>query len=211
MFCKNCGKELLSNEKYCSNCGKLVTLENYSYTNNKTTIDKKSKGKITGIIPGIVLIIVLILFGSLIQFSTKDIVNIEQVLDVNQYYKSSTETISMDDLIKLKGEPEERQNWNYTTSTNTKIPLTTLSYENYTYDYIFKDNMLIRININKDIQFNSQNDLFTMFNLTKHDITTINNTGSSIRIYDTSVPDLWCGIDDNTIKWIKITFIKDIF
>ena len=42
MFCKNCGKELLSDEKYCSGCGKSVLSEQISYTNGKN--EKKDKG-----------------------------------------------------------------------------------------------------------------------------------------------------------------------
>ena len=41
MFCKNCGKELLSDEKYCSGCGKSVLSEQISYTNGQTA--KKDK------------------------------------------------------------------------------------------------------------------------------------------------------------------------
>ena len=211
MFCKNCGKELLSDEKYCSGCGKLVSLEQSSYTDDKITKKKKNKGKITGIVPGIILIIVLILFGLLIESSTKDVIHIEQILDVNKYYKSAGETISIDDLIELNGTPEQKEDWNYTINEQKSIPLTTLYYNNSTYEYVFHNNNLVRININKNIKFNSQNDIFYMFNLSKHDITQIKNTGSTIRIYDSSVPDFWCGYNGKNIEWIKITYDTNIF
>ena len=61
MFCKNCGKELLSDEKYCSGCGKSVLSEQISYTNGQTAKKDKGKGKITGIVPGLILIVFIVL------------------------------------------------------------------------------------------------------------------------------------------------------
>lgn len=147
----------------------------------------------------------------LIESSTKDVIHIEQILDVNKYYKSAGETISINDLIELNGTPEQKEDWNYTINEQKSIPLTTLYYNNSTYEYVFHNNNLVRININKNIKFNSQNDIFYMFNLSKHDITQIKNTGSTIRIYDSSVPDFWCGYNGKNIEWIKITYDTNIF
>lgn len=46
MFCKNCGKELLSDEKYCSSCGNSTNSEQIPYANDKTTKKKKIKEKL---------------------------------------------------------------------------------------------------------------------------------------------------------------------
>ena len=174
-------------------------------------MQKENKGKITGIIPGIALIIGLIILFSIVNSTTKNIVHIEEILNVNDFYKNSMETISKEDLISKYGQPEKTENWNYTSSENSAIPLETLSYNNYTYEYIFKDNLLVRININKEIPFNSIKNIYTMFNLTKFDTTQEINTGSAIRIYNTSVPDFWCTIDKQNIKNIKITYKTGIF
>lgn len=206
MFCKNCGKELLSDEKYCSGCGKLVSLEQSSYTNDKITKKKKNKGKIIGIVPGIVLIIVLILFGLLIESSTKDVIHIEPILDVNKYYKSAGETISIDDLIQLNGTPEDKENWNYSVDEHKSIPLTTLYYNNSNYQYIFKDNKLIEIIITNPIKYNSTDDIFKILNLTKHEITKIENGGTYLKIYNSSVPLVWCILDNKMFTTIKITY-----
>ncbi len=206
MFCKNCGKELLSDEKYCSGCGKLVSLEQSSYTDDKITKKKKNKGKITGIVPGIILIIVLILFGLLIESSTKDVIHIEQILDVNKYYKSAGETISIDDLIRLNGAPEDKENWNYSVNEYKSIPLTTLYYNHSNYQYIFKDNKLIEIIITNPIKYNSTDDIFKILNLTKHEITKVENGGTYLKIYNSSVPLVWCILDNKMFTNIKITY-----
>ena len=100
-------------------------------------MQKENKGKITGIIPGIALIIGLIILFSIVNSTTKNIVHIEEILNVNDFYKNSMETISKEDLISKYGQPEKTENWNYTSSENSAIPLETLSYNNYTYEYIF--------------------------------------------------------------------------
>lgn len=177
----------------------------------KKTNSNKTKGKITGIVPGLVLIIGLVFLCVLVNSTTKDIVHIEKILDVNDYYKTSTETLSMEEIITKLGEPEKIEKWEYTKSEAEKIPLETLSYNNYTYEYTFKDNLLVEIAINKKIPYNTIKDIYTMFNLTKYESTQENNTGSAIRILNSSVPDFWCGINDKNLEWIKIRFFNNIF
>lgn len=211
MFCKNCGKELNDNSKFCMHCGTNLE-ENTIHSSNteSTTINKKKKPKIT---VKILLFLMFCMFFSIaIDIAkTQKSNTIEQILDVNQFYKTATQTITVDELIAIYGEPEKREEWNYTNSQNTQIPLLTLFYEDSTYEYVFYDNMLARINIYKPIKFNNENDLFKLFNLTKHDITTIKNINSAIRIYNSSVPDFWCGFKNKTTEWIKITYNNNIF
>ena len=218
MFCKKCGKELTEDEKFCSQCGTSVAEQPTSNNpNNNISNNKKIKKKSSGGIVVIAIIAILLLFyfvGKTISSTANNITSsipINTILDVNSFYKTANKTISTNELISLYGNPEKQEKWNYTRADQTKIPLTTLYYENSTYEYIFHDDMLVRININKNIEFNSQNDIFYMFNLSKHDITQIKNTGSAIRIFNSSVPDFWCGINEKNIEWIKITFISDIF
>ena len=170
-----------------------------------------TKGKITGIVPGIVLIIGIIFMGILIESTTGNTVPIQEILNVNDFYKTATITISKEDLIAKYGQPEKTETWNYTQPDNTKIPLETLYYNNSVYEYIFKDNLLVRININEKIPFNSIDNIYTMFNLTKFETTEEVNTGSAIRIKNTSVPDFWCGINNKNIEWVKITFLNNVF
>lgn len=170
-----------------------------------------TKGKITGIGPGIALIIGIIFIGILVESTTSNIVSIKEILNINDFYKTATTTISKEELVAKYGQPEKTDSWNYTKADNTEIPLETLSYNNSVYEYIFKDNLLVRININEKIPFNSINDIYTMFNLTKFETTKEINTGSAIRIKNTSVPDFWCGINNKNIEWIKITFLNNVF
>lgn len=170
-----------------------------------------TKGKITGIGSGIALIIGIIFIGILIESTTGNIVSTKEFLNVNDFYKTATTTISKEDLIVKYGQPEKTESWNYTKPDNTKIPLETLFYNNSAYEYIFKDNLLVRISINEKIPFNSIKDIYTMFNLTKFETTEELNTGSAIRIKNTSVPDFWCSINNKNIEWIKITFLNDVF
>ena len=99
----------------------------------KNLNSNKTKGKITGIVPGIVLIIGIVFLGMLIDSSTKNVVHIEKILNVNDYYKNSAETLNIEEIINKLGEPETRESWEYPKSEVEKIPLETLSYNNYTY------------------------------------------------------------------------------
>lgn len=175
----------------------------------KKSAYNKTKGKITGIIPGIVLIIGIIFLCILVNSTTKNVVHIEKILDVNDFYKTATETLSEGEIISKYGQPEKADKWSYEKSAQEKIPLETLSYGNY--EYTFKDNLLVEITINQKIPFNTVQDIYTMFNFKKYESTQENNTGSAIRIFNSSVPDFWCGINDKNIEWIKIRFFNNIF
>lgn len=168
-----------------------------------------SKGKITGIGPGIVLILGIIFIGIIIESTTGNTVSTKEILNVNDFYKTAATTISKEELIVKYGQPDNAESWNYTQSDNTKIPLETLYYNNY--EYIFKDNLLVRISINEKIPFNSISDVYKMFHLTKFETTEEINTGSAIRIKNTSVPDCWCGINGKNIEWVRITFLNGVF
>ncbi|MCI9246874.1 MAG: zinc ribbon domain-containing protein [Clostridia bacterium] len=65
MFCIKCGNELNSNDIFCSRCG-----TKQKSTNLTSNVSKK-KGKITGIGPGIILILVIVLIGFFINMTTK--------------------------------------------------------------------------------------------------------------------------------------------
>ncbi len=184
-------------------------MSNVKITNS--TKDKKSKGEITGIGPGIVLIIGIIFLCVLVNSSTKDVSPVNEILNVSDFYKSAVETISKEDLIAKYGQPEKTENWDYKKADGTLIPLETLSYENNEYEYHFKDNQLVRITINKSIPFNSVKDVYKLFAMTKHDSTQENYGGTYLRIYNTSVPDFWCTINNKKLENIRITYKTGIF
>lgn len=137
--------------------------------------------------------------------------NISIILNVNDFYKTAGQTLTVDELQEKIGKPTSTETWNYTKSDGSTKEITTLSYLDSNYDYLFYNNNLVRIDINTNLNFNSIDDIFTMFGLTKYDSTRINNTGTSIRIHNSSVPDFWCNYDDQKIQWVKITFLSEIF
>ncbi len=136
--------------------------------------------------------------------------NIGVVLNVNDFYKTASQTLTIDELQEKIGKSTSTETWNYTKSDGSIKEITTLSYLDSNYEYLFYNNNLVRININTNLYFNSVDDIFTMFGLTKHDSTKISNTGTSIRIYNSSVPDFWCNYDGHKIQWVKITFLSGI-
>lgn len=181
---------------------------NIGITNS--TKDKK-KGKITGIGPGIVLIIGLIILFSIVNSTTKDVVHIDEILNVNDFYKSGAETISKEDLIAKYGQPDRSEAWEYRKADGSLIPLETLSYENINYEYIFKDNQLVRISINKPIPFNTVKDVYKLFAMTKHNITQEDYGVTYLKIYNTSVPEFWCSINNKQLEFVRITYKTGIF
>ncbi len=104
MFCKNCGKELLSDEKYCSSCGNSTNSEQIPYANDKTTKKKKNKGKITGIVPGLLLIMfITIIVGFVNLTSTQTNSNPTNVNeDKNSSNNSKGALITLDEFNKIE-------------------------------------------------------------------------------------------------------------
>ena len=104
MFCKNCGKELLSNEKYCSDCGKSVISEQTSCTNDKTAKRNKSKGKITGIVPGLILIVFIVIIVGFVNLTSTQ--TNSNPTNTNENKNSSTNSngalITLDEFNKIE-------------------------------------------------------------------------------------------------------------
>lgn len=163
--------------------------------------------------------VILILFIIAFVFAFQEIVRnpekyggtTQQILDVNSFYKNAVDTISEEGLVNMIGEPERKEEWTYPKLDNTTLDLVTYSYQNNEFDYIFNNNQLVRISINKKIKYSSEKTIFKLFNLTNHDITTIDNKKTYIKIYNSSVPEVWCGISNGNIEWTRITFVNNIF
>lgn len=114
MICKKCGNELKTEDQFCSKCGTPISNENTQQINNKKktflgienniTLQSKTKNKkktkITGIVPGIVLIIGLIIVFSLISNSTK---TIDSNYSVLKTYISPEEFSNINSIITKCG------------------------------------------------------------------------------------------------------------
>lgn len=95
MYCENCGKEVLENERFCSSCGhKLITeAEDLADNNQKTT--KAFKGKKIKWVIGIVIaiIVVCIAFSAAgggseeYEFEADELAEIINNDDAEQYYE----------------------------------------------------------------------------------------------------------------------------
>lgn len=77
MYCSKCGNELKPNDIFCSKCGTNLknTQINNVTTSNTTTVNQKKKTKITGIGPGIALILFIAIIGFMINATTKNTSN----------------------------------------------------------------------------------------------------------------------------------------
>ena len=77
MYCTKCGNELKQDDVFCSKCGtNLKSAQNNNViTSNTTAVNQKKKTKITGIGPGIALILFIAFIGLMINATTKNTSN----------------------------------------------------------------------------------------------------------------------------------------
>ena len=77
MYCTKCGNELKQDDVFCSKCGtNLKSAQNNNViTSNTTAVKQKKKTKITGIGPGIALILFIAFIGLMINATTKNTSN----------------------------------------------------------------------------------------------------------------------------------------
>ena len=95
---------MVSDEKYCSGCGKLVSLEQSSYTDDKITKKKKNKGKITGIVPGLILIVFIVIIVGFVNLTSTQ--TNSNPTNTNENKNSSTNSngalITLDEFNKIE-------------------------------------------------------------------------------------------------------------
>lgn len=129
--------------------------------------------------------------------------------------------ISKKQLQKMMGEPQEKEEWTY----NYSIPLTTWSYKDHKFEFIFYEDQLIRLNIKsekhntlkgKNFPYKSDDEALRLIGLTSDDVSfsKIIDTGIAKRYTEVNskIYDVWFfGINNNEVETIKITFASGIF
>lgn len=120
-------------------------------------------------------------------------------------------TVSEDELIKMIGEPDRIEEWNYETASMT-YPIRSLSYDGGDYVYEFNNDYLTRIQIFESFHYEDKEDIIEMFGLSRTAKTEIVDTGKAYRAYNCMISDLWCtfGSEQNTIDMTYISY-SDLF
>lgn len=172
--------------------------------NNST---KKGKSNFKTIV--IIFFIIGIIGAIVAGIANSDVSsNSKIILDVNQFYNSKgTNTLTEDQLIKLKGKPKDTEKWKYKVSEKKSYSIKTLSYDNGE-EYSFYKDHLAWIKIEREIKFTSKNNILSMFGLkiTK-DTKKFADTNYALRYNDCGVASFWVqGIEHNTFNWVKIIF-----
>lgn len=150
-----------------------------------------------------ILIIVLCIFVYGCSAPANNNSNVETIIDVTQYFR-----ISPEKLVEMLGEPKEIEEINFDSSNGNTYPMTIYYYDDS--EFLIIDNAVVRLNIYKEMQYNSERDIFKMLS-----ITTTNNTkktadtGVALRYSPVSdnVADLWItNISDKKFNNIKVTY-----
>lgn len=137
----------------------------------------------------------------------------ETILDVKEFYKNNKErTITPEELVNLKGEPINIENWNYEIDKTTSYQIMTYTYESGV-EYNFYNGNLYWILIEKEIKYNSKKSILSMFNLSNNSQTRkIVDNGFTLKYQNCGVYEIWIqGIEKNTFNWVKIKLIDSPF
>lgn len=120
-------------------------------------------------------------------------------------------TVSEKELIKMIGEPDRIEEWNYEVA-NMTYPIRSLFYDGGNYVYEFNNDYLTRIQIFESFHYKDKSDIIEMFGLSRTARTEITDTGKAYRAYNCMINDLWCtfGSEENTIEMTYISY-SDLF
>ena len=127
------------------------------------------------------------------------------ILDVTAFYYGDT-TVSESQLIEIKGEPDEVEEWNYKGRTLT-YPIRTLYYGNFRFN--FHNGILHRISADDlKISFQRNEDLLGMFGLRRHMNSSVTaDTAFAYRVKNAGVYEFWVTLGDgNYISSVRISF-----
>lgn len=167
------------------------------------------------------LILLSLIFTSLTLFACSSGENKEEIQKTSLINVEDYSLISMKQLKKKMGKPQEIEEWIY----NDTIPLTTVSYKDHRFEFIFYDDQLIRVTLNSEKYNNSKGKSFSytsdaeglhLLGLTTDDVDFAKkkNTGVARRYTEVNekIYDVWfCDIHDEKVDTIKVTFASGIF
>lgn len=155
----------------------------------------------------LILLICLFMFGC----STSGENSNNSVLDVTQFNK-----VSKEELMEILGEPVEVEEWNFDSANGNTYPVTTYFYgDDKEYEFLVIDDVVVRLNILREIQFNSEKGLLRTLGVTNFEKTTkIADTGFALRFSPVSeeIAEIWItNIKDKKFDNAKITYDLNYF
>lgn len=217
-------KEIITQEEFEKKKQELLSNNiNKNAQINSNTLNKEIEEKKKISVGKIILIIFVILLCSefirAIQKSFSEIQNTssnsqsyEVIFNANDYYNADrTNTVTIEELKAIKGEPLKIENWNYEINETTSYPITSVYYSNNE-EYCFYNEHLAWILLENEISYKNKNSIIKMFGLEENSLTQKTaDTGYALKYENCGVACLWIqGIENNTFNWAKIIYI-DIF
>lgn len=188
-----------------------------SWLSSKVTKrDSRRKGKITLYL--FMSSIVLLVAGIIVNANepkpvTDRVVNTKAentIIDATKFSR-----ISPEELIKLMGEPESKEEVDYKLSETRSYDATYYIYEDSKYEFIVIDNEVVRFTYNGDHRDKNDNDeaLFDSFKISPGpNVKKVADTPSATRfqMVNDKISDFWVSFwDDNTVY--KVTYNMNYF
>lgn len=187
---------------------------------------KKKMSLFTKVIIGFLIFLMFGVIGAVSSINGTSEKNISEkeefspiIVDVNQFAK-----ISSEELIKIFGEPTEKEKINYSSPNGKKYKTTYYRYnkEGYCFEFLLIDNKVVRFNLITDyfetkepIKYKNEKDIFNMFGISPNEnLSKIADTGSALRYSPVSdkVGEVWIPmIENQSMNLIKITFDLNYF
>jgi len=136
----------------------------------------------------------------------------EVIFNANDYYNiDKTNTVTIEELKAIKGEPLRIENWDYEINGTTSYQITSVYYSNNE-EYCFYNEHLAWILIENKMSYKNKNTILKMFGLEVNSATQKTaDTGYALKYENCGVSCLWIqGIENNTFNWVKIIYL-DIF
>jgi hypothetical protein len=133
---------------------------------------------------------------------------IEQIIDATQFSR-----ITPEELISILGEPDSKDESDYTGPSGS-YDSTFYIYDDGKFEFMVIDNNVVRFTYNgKKSEFNSEEDLFNIFNIdTGPNLIKVNDTPGAIRfqMVNDKIADVWVSFGDDHATY-KITYNINYF
>lgn len=126
------------------------------------------------------------------------------IVDVSKFFR-----ISDSELVKLLGEPETKDTWNFSSPNGNKYKATTYEFEEGNKEFMVIDNKVVRFTyLANELEYTSDDDLFKQLGVSPSTDMKKSVAGVSTKFNSVTdkVPEIWVTIIDNKIEEIKVTY-----
>lgn len=206
-------KKLLSDSKTPST-DPLETsqLEKHMESTTLKTTKKKGHGCLISVLVFLVVIIAISI-ASYNEYAGTQTQSNTPIFDATIFKVTDGDTwrpMTESEVISIVGKPECVDEWNYDRSDiGLTYPIRSLSYNNGSTVYEFNNDALVRIQILSPIAYTKKGQILDLFGLQKYSNSEVVDTGTTYRVYNCGVNDLWCmGLDGKNIEMTYITYSK---